>query len=229
MARRATIFQGEEESGERLLKIAGFFEITRPNHKDASPGDFKTLARIYEALEYDLGVLMAEVARKMREKGSGPPQGWMSLDNRIHSKVFPVGELKIGFIIFPPRPGKEAGFSRIAELARKMGSNLSLLIGLSPWGISKERKFLQKMPEAVDILLGSGSGPSFKEKYMDSGNTLWVRPYPEGKALHRIRLTNLRSQEKRQDPWKPRDNCHLQLVLMKESIPEKPSIKEIIH
>ena len=228
MARRATIFQREEESGERLLKIAGFFEMTRPGHKNASPKDFNTLARTFEALDYDLGVLDGEVARKMREKASGPPQGWMSLDNRIHSKVFPVGEVKIGFLIFPPRPKKEAGFSRIAELARKMGSNLSLLIGLSPWGISKEKKFLQKMPEAVDILLGSGPGPSFQEKYMDSASTLWVRPYPEGKALHRIRLTDLRSKERQHGPWKPEDNCDVQNILLQESIPEKPSIKEII-
>lgn len=201
--------------------------MTRPGQSPGSPEKFTRLKRIFEALDYDLGVLDANVARNMREKGSGPPRGWMTVESRAHSKIFPVNGFKIGFLVFPPSPD-EPDFSRITALARKMGSNLSLLIGVSPWGAAKERDFLRERPGAVDILLGSGSGPSFKAKYPGSGQTIWVRPYPEGKAIHRISIASLKPRDI-ESPWKPGKDCDIRLIMLEEDIPQNPSIKEIIR
>lgn len=221
------MFQKRNASGEQALKIAGFFEMTRPGQPGGSPEKFTRLKQVFESLDYDLGVLDADVARHMREKGDGPPQGWMSVESQAHSKVFPVNGFKIGFLVFPPSPD-EHDLSRITALAQKMGSNLSLLIGISPWGAAKEREFLREKPEAVDILLGSGSGPSFKAKYPGSGQTIWVRPYPEGKAIHRISIASLKPRNL-ESSWKPGENCNIRLIMLKEGIPQNPSIKEIIH
>jgi hypothetical protein len=221
------VFHERSASDRQVLKIAGFFEMTRPERPSGSPGSFTQLKRIFETLDYDLGVLDADVARHMRETGDGPPQGWMSVASQAHCKIFPVNGSKVGFLVFPPSPD-QPDFSRITALAQKMGSNLSLLVGISPWGAGKERKFLRETPGALDILLGGGPGPSFKAKYPGAGRTIWIRPYSEGKAIHSIRLSGLDSRAP-QEPWKPRKNCTIRLIMLKESISQKPSIEEIIR
>lgn len=201
--------------------------MTRPEHLDATRGEFETLRRIFQALDYDLGVLHKKLASRMRAKGVALPRGWMSPHSKIHTKVFQLGERRIGFLVFPPRPEDNATFPRIRELARKMGPDLSLLIGLSPWGAKREKDFLRKLPHAVDILLGGGSGPPFKAKYPNAGKTLWVRPYPEGKTIHSISLSGPNAHE--QDPRDTAENLNIRLILLDESIPRNPSIKEIMR
>ncbi len=210
-----------------MLKIAGFYEMTRPGQPGGSPEKLGTLKRVFEALDYDLGVLDSNVSRHMREQGDGIPRGWMSVGDQAHSKVFPVNGFKVGFLVFPPAP-ERPDFSRITALAQKMGSNISLLVGISPWGAAKEREFLRERPLAVDILLGSGSGPAFKAKFPGSGRTIWVRPYPEGKAVHRISVTSLEPRDL-EKPWKPGENCNIRLIMLEESIPRNSNIKEIMR
>jgi hypothetical protein len=163
----------------------------------------------------------------MREKGVAPPKGWMSLDHKPHSKVFQVGESRIGILVFPPRPQNPGDYSRISELARTMGSDVSLLIGMSPWGANQEQKFLRKRPEAVDILLGGGSGPPFKAKYPGSGETLWIRPYTEGKAVHSVSIPSLSAPGL--GSADPNNALDIRLLMLKDDIPQKPNIKEIIR
>jgi hypothetical protein len=201
--------------------------MTRPGHPSASREEFETLRRTFQALGYDLGAQAAQVTRNMREKGVAPPQGWMSLDHKPHSKVFLVGDSRIGVLVFPPRPKNPGDFSRITERARTMEDNVSLLIGMSPWGANQEQKFLRQSPEAVDILLGGGSGPSFKEKYPGSGETLWIRPYIEGKAVYSVSIASLGTQGI--GSADPNNALDIQLLMLKDDIPRKPNIKEIIR
>ena len=201
--------------------------MTRPGQPSASRGEFETLRRTFQALDYDLGAQTAQVTRNMREKGLAPPQGWMSQDSKLQSRVFQVGETRIGVLVFPPQPENPGDFSHIAELARKMGDEVSLLLGMSPWGANREREFLRQRPGVLDILLGGGSGPSFKAKYPGSGETLWIRPYTEGKAVHSISLASPSAQgHSSLDPQKALD---IQLLMLKDDIPRNPNIKEIIR
>ncbi len=201
--------------------------MTRPGQPSASREEFETLRRTFQALDYDLGVQAAQVTHTMREKGVAPPQGWMSLDHKLQSKVFQVGESRIGILVFPPRPQDPGDYSRISELARTMGADVSLLIGMSPWGANQEQQFLRKRPEAVDILLGGGSGPSFKAKYPGSGETLWIRPYTEGKAVHSISIPSLSAQGI--GLADPNNALDIRLLMLKDDIPREPNIKEIIR
>lgn len=201
--------------------------MTRPGHPSTSREKFETLRRTFQALDYDLGAQTAQVTRNMRDKGVAPPQGWMSLDNKLHSKMFQVGDSRIGVLVFPPRPQNPGDYSRISEFARTMGSDVSLLIGMSPWGANQEQKFLRKRPEAVDILLGGGSGPGFKEKYPGSGETVWIRPYTEGKAVHSISIPSSNAQG--HGSIAPKKALDIQLLTLNNDIPRKPNIKEIIR
>ena len=230
MARRATVFKKQEEAKGQgaLLKVAGFYEMLRPGQDSASAKDLATLQKVFRTLDYDLAVARSSTAKQLRAADLELPSGWMSLEQEIHSRVFSIGKAKVGFMVFPPLQEEDPDFSSIASLSRKMGSGLSLLVGVSPWGASLEKEFLQSRPDAVDILLGSGSGPSFKEKYPASGKTLWIRPYPQGKAVQRIHLPSL-GREALQESRKPGENCFVQLIALDGNIPKNPSIKELMQ
>jgi len=220
------VFQDHSSERAPVLKIAGFHEMSRPG-QDVSADKWSTLKRAFEALGYDLGVLTPETARRMREKADGIPRGWLAQQDRTRSRVLRSGNQTIGVLVFPTERG-ENGYSEIAATARKMSSKTSLLIGLSPWGARKEKDFLRQRPEAVDILLGSGPGPSFKAKTPDSGKTLWVRAYSEGKAVHRIDLAHLEPQNPKRS-WVPGENVSIRLIMLRQHIREHPSLREIIR
>ena len=201
--------------------------MSRPEQSGNNGDDLATLKRIFGQLDYHVGVLEPETAQRMREQAKGPPEGWMTPDDTARTKIFRVRKHKIGVLVFPLCTDN-TDYSGIAALAEKLREETSLLIGLSPWGANREKEFLQQRPGAVDVLLGSGSGPSFKAKFPNSGKTLWIRAYSEGKAIHRIDIADLGPRNK-QKTWIPGKNCSVRLIMLEQSIPRNPSILEILR
>nr|WP_144301617.1 hypothetical protein [Oceanidesulfovibrio indonesiensis] len=84
---------------------------------------------------------------------------------------------------------------KILKAAQTARQDATIVIGLSLWGAAYEESFLQRNPDALDILLGSGPGRGFSGRQNAPGQTIWVRPYTKGATVAMIDILILPGAE----------------------------------
>lgn len=209
------------------MKIAGYHELSRPRRGLQQVEPTRRLCRIFSRLSYELGVLSPDEAAFLEANRIDPPQGWLVASKHPKAKVFSLASKKIAVLVFPYSSSGEAGRDEVLKLAEKLRPETDLLIGLSPWGIHRERAFLSNGQNVLDIFLGGGPGPGFKSKFVQGGTTLWVRPYGRGKVVFSIRIHDWPSRPK--TAWRPGQTVDTDIILLKKNIPEDEAIRSLFN
>ncbi len=170
------------------MTVAGFYEFQGLRDSKLSQTQCAQLAGAYAAMDYDLGVLFPELSQKMQ---STPLADWPVVDSEPVLTTQTVNSKTIGFVLLP-RPSDENARQALERIIQKQAagikSRVDLCIGISPWGKPREQAFLEKNPGLFDLFLGSGPGGAVNHTYVGDNQTLWIRPYTQGKVVNTIFL-----------------------------------------
>lgn len=110
---------------------------------------------------------------------------------------------------------------------RRLGSQVDLLIGVSPWGNRVEQSFMEQAAGLYHILLGGGSGMSFPYASTAAGYPLiWSRPYPEGRSVNLIKLYEWPQPGFSQ--WTPEIGFSANFEDLGPSVPSDPEIARLL-
>lgn len=136
--------------------------------------------------------------------------------------------IRLGIILFPKAAANlKAQFHNIGAHAERLHRTCDLVLGVSPWGKRLEGRFLQANPGSVDILHGSGPGGPLPFRLSEDNQTVWVRPYNKGKTVQRIDILTLPGPAA--TSWEKGKNVRLQLIPLKESLPEEAAVTQALE
>ncbi|GAB6887691.1 hypothetical protein JCM13304A_11890 [Desulfothermus okinawensis JCM 13304] len=185
LARRKTAFAKIKRQFPDGLFIGGYFEVTNINGQ-INPYQIKKLVKAFDKLGYDIKVINGSALKNHPELKQN---GWISSKKQLIIKYIKRDKNLIGVVIFPEklRSVENIDIEKI-KLARRKSH---ILIGISPYGYELEKRLLinSKLCGILDLLLGSGRGPSFTNRSIK--NTIWVRPISKGKAIYLISFENI--------------------------------------
>lgn len=220
----------QSRSGEKaLLTVAGPYEFQRTRPLDQPDSRFERLARAYALLDYDLGMLYSVEADRLKGLNIAFPLNWIAIHTAFVVKTLQIQDKKVGFLLMPG-PDTDQSWDRVQSLAVNRGRGLEetvdLLLGISPWGKSKERTFLEKHPALFDILLGGGPGGGIKQQLPEKNGTLWVRPYRKGKTVSKMTIKHWKNTQNAFELRLNRDIL-VQTIPLTECFPDDPEVAEI--
>lgn len=169
--------------------------------------------KAYERLPYNLVVVRKDVKEFIEKKGLKLGPRFVCVDKKVVIKNIRFKNKEISLFIFPDLPFEkvENNFDKYSTLISQASSR-SVTIGLVPWGVELEDKFLNSYTPDLDLLLGSGDGFSYFTKI---GKTLWIHPCKEGICLYRI--------------FEKRGLFYVERIDLDEAIGENPIIKGLIR
>ena len=176
---------------------------------------------------YDLGVLSPDLAAHLQDS---PLADWPVVDGDILITTRTL-QNKVVAVFFFPNPGTEAEWEalqqRILEQAADLKEQADLIIGVSPWGKSREQIFLQHHSGLLDLLLGSGPGGSVNTSAQITKRTLWIRPYSKGKIVNTMFFPDWQNPEL--DPGQlPPERISTETIVLDDSIEADPEITALI-
>ncbi|WP_419787964.1 hypothetical protein [Pseudodesulfovibrio sp.] len=165
-----------------------------PDEPLPSPTVTKALAKAFDLMKYDVGLLADDEAKALSDAGIRPgPVQKSAREEPVALVTTSRGDV-VAFLRLPHlRAGQEAPpedmIARISRTIRAERKHARLVVALSDWGWLAEREYLAQRPDAVpDILLGSGWGSGVDGRFESGKRCLWVRSYDKGRTLSEIRL-----------------------------------------
>lgn len=174
----------------RTVFIAGAYEFVSDDGDQPDPRAWAPLIQAFERLKYSTGCLSPDEAKAMADHGVKPPANWLTLSGKdVQTAVLETPNGKIGVVFFPmlknPKlnPSDEM-IQKIDKEVAKLRQTVSLVTGVSPWGVESEDHFLKTAKTLPDVLLGSGPGVGFSAKPTIGGRVLWMHSYSKGKAIY---------------------------------------------
>jgi hypothetical protein len=212
--------------------LAGGFEFSKGNGQSCPPSVAKNLVKAFDLLNYELGVLQPKEKVLLQNKEAGLPQNWLTAGAKPLSRILEFQGHKVGLLVLPTidaldKESPQTSFQLVNKQAEYLKSRVNLLIGLSQWGSNLERKYLQSSPPLFDIFLGSGPGPGFAGKYRQQDNTLWVRPYDEGKSVSIIKISKWPKKETKHK-WTPYKEIKTGLAKLSDDMPRDPKVASVL-
>jgi hypothetical protein len=202
----------------------------RPGARRLNTRKLKTLARVFSALNYDLGVLAPE--ERPLFSGDNAIPDWTAVDETPETRVLNRMGRQIGVVVFPGFEGRRDWplFAReLRRTIRSMRTRADLLIGISSLGWNLENQFLTGPDSGLDILLGSGPGPAFRGRLTGGAKTLWVRPYSRGRAVNTVTIPDFEATQWLSSGWKLNRNVKTGIVILKGSMTRDQTVLEIIN
>lgn len=120
-------------------------------------------------------------------------------------------------------------YSRVRKTIEDFRRNpeVDLVLAVSALGAKKENKLFSEYDFSPDILLGGGPGAGMRGRIKNRGKTLWIRPYPEGKAVSFIRIFSLPG-ENGFKKWVKGENVEFGVTPLRGDIPLDRDIQKII-
>lgn len=185
---------------EKTLRLGGGFEFLSLAGEPASAYAPRNIFALYEALGYDYGLINSEEIAWLEKLGLSLPPEWLSLSRDARVEMLVKNSATVALIVFPYEKGlSDPTYARfepkILKAAQTARQDATIVIGLSLWGAAYEESFLQRNPDALDILLGSGPGRGFSGRQNAPGQTIWVRPYTKGATVAMIDILILPGAE----------------------------------
>ncbi len=219
----------------QVLLLGGAYEFLPTSGDSISDKKRNALAKAFQFLNYDLGILSPAEFQFLQNERVGIPQNWISCKkSQIVTKSL-VDNKKAAIIILPYlEKGSDIISADILEncasLIKEQREIADIVIVMSSWGYFREKKFLAA-PEIAetppDLLLGSGDGPGMTGSLAAKGKTLWVRSYPTGKAVNRIDI--LQFPERNSDfKWISGNNVKWFLQTLLKNTREDLSVVELL-
>jgi hypothetical protein len=194
----------------------------------------RALGAAYARLEYDAGYVTPSDDRELGDAASAVLKGGHDNEGPVTSRVVEKDGKRFGLVFMPELPdsGKgptEAQMDAVMAEAEKLRPQVDMVIGLSPWGYQGEVDFLDRAKDkrGLDVLLGGGHGSGNRGKVMAGGRTLWMRPYPKGKAVSVVRVEQLPG-EGIAPVWKENENSGFETIILDEQVPQEPGIEELL-
>lgn len=237
LTRRASAFnsvRSQENAKGQAVFIAGPYEfISDDGTEHAMPDAFAPLVKAYDSLGYDAGAVSQAEAEKLASLQLSPPKGWQVLGPKDPKAVVldtAVGKVGVLFLPEAKKPEDDPSPEVVTAIARKIKElrpQVSLMIGVSPWGVQAESDYLDKSKPDLDILLGSGSGVGFSAKPSTSGRVLWMHTYSKGKALYTIDVLALPGQKNFK--WEQGSNFNTKVVLLNEDFSPDPGMAQLLQ
>jgi len=194
VARRATYFFDIHKTDAPRILVSGGWEFMRPEGKKPTLQVLNGLAKAFDLMKYDIGLLAQSEADVFHDAGA------ICEDWRKTEKIAPVTIIessngdKIGFLRFPSLSKGEdipSGdlIKKISKTVKNERNNVRLIVGLSDWGWVGEREYLAQNPDFVpDFLFGSGRGSGVNGRIEANGRCAWVRPYDKGRSVNEVQV-----------------------------------------
>lgn len=215
LPRRMTFLKTFRQENRPNLVINGAFTFGQPAGGPAKKGLLAALAKAYESMNIDIGLLTPWEQATLAEAKVTPPAAWKPVSAAPVTSTFERAGKTIGVVLFPmyakdqQTPPPEM-VKAVLDAARELAPRVDLLVGVSGWGSTAEEALLATADEPFHILLGSGvPGAGLKGRVSNGTKTLWVRCYERGKALQRIDFFELPARGESMD-WYLDENVRAQ-------------------
>lgn len=230
LGRRATFFSQARGEHPGALFIAGGYEfVSYIKRREVRPELFEPMAKAYEMLGYDLGLVAPEESSALGGEGVRLPDAFRPVQAQPWSYVVERGGLKLGVLIFP---GKAEAYARVdkkmkqavAHEAAKLHRSVDAVVGVSTWGEREELGFADEHPGVVDVLLGAGPGTGYGVRAVGGEQTLWVRPAFDGRGVIRLDILSLPGADA---SWKEGRDFSFKAVELGGAIREDASVTNL--
>lgn len=234
LSRRATAFENIRKSTATgvAVFIGGPYEFLASDDSNAPPEEaWPVLPKAFDLLGYSSGCVSPAEVKAMADRGLSLPPNWRELGKDVRSQILETPHGKIGLIFFPvlAKPDAEPSpdtIDKIAKEAKKLRPSVQLVVGVSGWGLTNERVYLEKASPVLDVLLGGGDGPGFSAMPSGDSKTLWMRSYTKGKALYVLDV--LAWPTVRGFSWEPGRQYDTRVMLLDASYAPNPAMDELL-
>ncbi len=190
------------------------------------------MAKAYEHIGYDLGLLSAKEQEAFAKAGVGLGPAW----KRDEDGSLTVRELRggrtVAFVVFPEialgtnrEPGEKVT-AAIAAMCSKARQQHDLVVGISRWGYFLEMAYLRTATVMPDILLGGGPGMGFQGQLAAEGRVYWVRPYAQGKAVNKVDVLAWPDHSK-DFRWNENVSIQGQNAALGDGVQDDPAVKAL--
>jgi len=206
----------------------------RPKGEEPAPEVLNGLAKAFDLMKYDVGLLAQGEAEVLQFAGVDTENWLKTAAEAPYTIIETSNGDKIGFLRFPSLPAGDDMPStnlikKISKAVKKERENVRLLIGLSDWGWVGEREYLAQNPDFVpDFLFGSGRGSGVNGRIEADGRCAWVRPYDKGRTVSEVQVYAWPSRTKSFE-WKEPDNIKSLSTGLGDQYHDNPAVGAILQ
>lgn len=181
-------------------------------------------------MRYDFFALSEKENHLLKTHGLSAPK-WHTVSPVPRTQILTTAFGPVAVVLFPAlSSGQTAPKAEMIDELNRTASSLRgkaiLVAGISEWGDTAERSFLDAKPSAFDILLGSGPGPGSSGMILNQGKTLWVRAYTKGQAVALIEILDPKGRNAGKS-WQLGENVRTTAEPFRENIPDRGDIAAI--
>ena len=188
--------------------------------------------RAYDIFRADLGWLSPPAARWLGKDAGKTPVGFHRVESTPVSRIISTRIGKIGVVLFPeglipgqgPTPEQEAS---VLAAGRALQEKTVFVLGVSPWGVSGEKKFLPKASGVFACVLGGGEGVGFAQSLSDAPGVLWLRPDGKGRAVNVVEILQI-PQKNTPMQWTEDVTFRAALQFLDDSFPSDPAVLKLV-
>jgi len=234
VARRATYFFDVHKTDAPRMLVSGGWEFMRPEGEKPASQVLNGLAKSFDLMKYDVGLLAQGEAIAMNDAGVVSESWRKTAKDEPFTVIESSNGDKIGFLRFPSLPkGVDMPsanlINEISKAVKKERDNVRLLIGLSDWGWVGEREYLAQNPDfAPDFLFGSGRGSGVNGRIEADGRCVWVRPYDKGRTVSEVQVYTWPGRTGSFE-WKEPDNIKSLSTGLGDQYNDNPAVGAILH
>jgi len=206
----------------------------RPEGEKPAPEVLNGLAKSFDLMKYDIGLLAKSEADVLRDAGVKAETWRQTAKEAPYTVIKSSNGDKIGFLRFPSLPNGEDIPSAdlikiITKTIKKERDNVRLLVGLSDWGWVGEREYLAQNPDYVpDFLFGSGRGSGVNGRLEANERCAWVRPYDKGRTVSEIQVYAWPGRSA-SFTWKEPENIKTLSTGLGDQYEDNPDVSEILQ
>lgn len=206
------------------------FQVQKPPTKKR----LEFMARAYDLLHNDLVFVSPYERGLLAKAGVQPRPYWRGSEHLEQHVLGPDNGHRVGVLLLPPLPDgakdiPAALLHQIDEAVRRLRATTRLVVAMSPWGYTFEQELLKGATQLPDVLLGSGPGIGLVGNIAAMGKTLWVRAYPQGKAISRIDILAWPEHGNPNFKWTEDQNIRMTLFGLTDQYQDDPQMLSLMQ
>lgn len=177
-------------------------------------------------MRYDVFALSEKEDHLLKVHGLHAPK-WMTVSPVPRTQILTTAFGPVAVVLFPALPAgqgtpKPEVVDELNRVASSLRSKAILVVGISGWGDTAERAFLEAKAPTFDILFGSGPGNGISGMVMNQ-KTLWIRAYTKGQAVALVQILDPKGR-KAGKPWLLGENVQAMAEPFRDNIPSRGDI-----
>ena len=194
--------------------------------------------KAHSLLQIDIGWLSPRAAGWLKESAGKTPPGYLEVGAEPLAHIVNTRIGKVGVLLFPqgPIPGRAPTPEQeqsVLAAGRALQAKTSLVLGVSPWGLVGEKKFLPKAQGIFACILGGGEGVGFAQSLTDqTPGVLWLRPDAKGRAVNILELLEMPqfspSKSGASPKWIEGVTFRASLEFLDDAFPSDPAMQKTI-